>query len=324
MKVVSLFSGAGGLDLGFIKAGHEIVWANDNFPDAVKTYRKNIGDHIVCEDISKIPSDQIPDHDILIGGFPCQGFSVANSKRGENDERNKLYLELLRVLIDKQPKFFLAENVKGILSLMKGAIFEMIISDFENAGYKIKYKVLNAANYGVPQKRERVIILGVRNDIQFDLEHPEPTHSETSSLFNDKKNWVSIGEALKNIPEPEEEHSLLNHTYSKFKLKFNGYLGNRAIDPTKPAPTVTARGDEKGGVVVLHHPNNHRRMSVRELALTQSFPIDYVFEGNNSSAYRQIGNAVPPLLAFAIASIFPKELKKYATNTTTSKAVPQL
>lgn len=324
MKVVSLFSGAGGLDLGFIKAGHEIVWANDIFLDAVKTYRNNIGDHIVCEDISKIPSDQIPDHDILIGGFPCQGFSVANSKRGENDERNKLYLELLRVLVDKQPKFFMAENVKGILSLMKGAIFEMIISDFENAGYKIKYKVLNAANYGVPQKRERVIILGVRNDIQFDLEHPEPTHSESSSLFNDKKKWVSIGEALKNIPEPVEEHSLLNHTYSKFKLKFNGYLGNRAIDPTKPAPTVTARGDEKGGVVVLHHPNNHRRMSVRELALTQSFPIDYVFEGNNSSAYRQIGNAVPPLLAFAIASIFPKELKKYATNTTTSKAVPQL
>lgn len=324
MKVVSLFSGAGGLDLGFINAGHEIVWANDNFPDAVKSYRKNIGNHIVCEDISKIPSDQIPDHDILIGGFPCQGFSVANSKRGENDERNKLYLELLRVLVDKQPKFFLAENVKGILSLMKGAIFEMIISDFENAGYRIKYKVLNAANYGVPQKRERVIILGVRNDIEFDLEHPEPTHSENSSLFNDKKSWVSIGEALKNIPEPEEEHSLLNHTYSKFKLKFNGYLGNRAIDPTKPAPTVTARGDEKGGVVVLHHPNNHRRMSVRELALTQSFPIDYVFEGNNSSAYRQIGNAVPPLLAFAIASIFPKELKKYATNKTTNKAVPQL
>lgn len=324
MKVVSLFSGAGGLDLGFIKAGHEIVWANDNFSDAVKTYRRNIGNHIVCEDISKISSDQIPDHDILIGGFPCQGFSVANSKRGENDERNKLYLELLRVLVDKQPKFFLAENVKGILSLMKGAIFEMIISDFENAGYRIKYKVLNAANYGVPQKRERVIILGVRNDIEFDLEHPEPTHSEGSSLFNDKQSWVSIGEALMNIPEPEEEHSLLNHTYSKFKLKFNGYLGNRAIDPTKPAPTVTARGDEKGGVVVLHHPNNHRRMSVRELALTQSFPIDYLFEGNNSSAYRQIGNAVPPLLAFAIASVFPKEIKKYATHKTTSKAVPQL
>jgi DNA (cytosine-5)-methyltransferase 1 len=101
-------------------------------------------------------------------------------------------------------------------------------------------------------------------------------------------------------------------------------MGNRAIDPDKPAPTVTARGDEKGGVVVLHHPNNHRRMSVRELALTQSFPIDFIFEGNNSSAYRQIGNAVPPMLAFAIASIFPKQLKKYGISKTSKKAVPQL
>ena len=317
MKVVSLFSGAGGLDLGFVKAGHEIIWANDNFSDAVKTYRKNIGNHIVCEDVSKISSSEIPEHDILIGGFPCQGFSVANTRRGENDERNKLYLELLRVLVDKQPKFFLAENVKGILSLKQGEVFEMIISDFEKAGYRVKYKVLNAADFGVPQKRERVIILGVRKDVNFLLEHPEPTHGENSNLFNDKKDWVSIGDALKNIPEPEEEHDLTNHTYSKFKLKFNGYLGNRAIDPTKPAPTVTARGDEKGGVVVLHHPNNHRRMSVRELALTQSFPIDFTFEGNNSSAYRQIGNAVPPLLAYAVASIFPKELKPYDTNKNT-------
>jgi len=308
MKVVSIFSGAGGLDLGFIKAGHKIIWANDNFQDAVKTYRKNIGNHIVCEDISNILSDEIPDHDILIGGFPCQGFSVANAKRGEHDERNKLYLELLRILIDKQPRFFLAENVKGIMSLKQGKIFEMIISDFEDAGYKVKHKVLNAADYGVPQKRERVIILGVRIDMDFNLEYPEPTHIENLTQFDDKKKWVSIGTALKNIPEPEEEHNLTNHTYSKFKLKFNGYLGNRAIDPAKPAPTVTARGDEKGGVVVLHHPSNHRRMSVRELALTQSFPIDFFFEGNNSSAYRQIGNAVPPMLAFAVASMFPKEL----------------
>ncbi len=308
MKVVSLFSGAGGLDLGFIKAGHNIIWANDNFSDAVETYRRNIGNHIIYGDISEILSDEIPNHDILIGGFPCQGFSVANTKRGEHDERNKLYLELLRVLVDKQPKFFVAENVKGILSLEKGKIFDLIIYDFTKAGYKVKFKVLNTADFGVPQTRQRVIILGVRDDVNFVLEHPNPTHSENADLFGCKK-WISIGEALKNIPEPEEEHCLSNHTYSKFKLKFNGYLGNRTIDATKPAPTVTARGDEKGGVVVLHHPNNHRRMSVRELALAQSFPIDFVFEGNNSSAYRQIGNAVPPLLAFAIASKFPKELK---------------
>jgi DNA (cytosine-5)-methyltransferase 1 len=317
MNVVSLFSGAGGLDLGFIMAGHKIIWANDNFYDAVKTYRKNIGSHIICEDISKILSDQIPNHDILIGGFPCQGFSVANAKRVEHDERNKLYLELLRVLVDKQPKFFMAENVKGILILNHGKIFEMIIADFENAGYKVTFKVLNAADFGVPQKRERVIILGARKDLNLVLEHPEPTHGENSNLFDDKKIWVSIGEALKNIPEPEEVHNLVNHTCSKFKLKFNGYLGNRAIDPTKPAPTVTARGDEKGGVVVLHHPNNHRRMSVRELALTQSFPIEFIFEGTNSSAYRQIGNAVPPLLAFAVASVFPKEINLYATHKST-------
>ena len=309
MKVVSLFSGAGGLDLGFIKAGHNVVWANDNFSDAVDTYKTNIGDHIICKDIAEIPSSEIPEHDILIGGFPCQGFSLANSKREENDKRNKLYLELLRVLVDKQPKFFLAENVKGILSLNKGKVFEMIINDFSNAGYRVKYKVLNAADYGVPQRRERVIITGVRQDVSYDLQYPMPTHSQSNDLYAAETTpWVSIGAALSNIPEPEEEHQLYNHTYSKFKLKFNGYLGNRAVDPNKPAPTVTARGDEKGGVVVLHHPNNHRRMSVRELALVQSFPINFIFEGNRSSAYRQIGNAVPPLLGYAIATIFPIKL----------------
>lgn len=324
MKVVSLFSGAGGLDLGFIKAGHEIIWANDNFTDAVKTYVRNLGNHIINEDISKIDCADIPDHDILIGGFPCQGFSVANTNRAEHDERNKLYLEFLRVLAYKRPKFFMAENVKGILSLMKGRIFKLIITDFENAGYKVNFKILNAADFGVPQKRERVIILGVRDDVDFVLEHPYPTHSEHPSSLNNKMHWVPIGEALKDIPEPEMQHNLANHTYSKFKLKFNGYLGNRMVDPQKPAPTVTARGDDKGGVVVLHHPNNHRRMTVRELAITQSFPIDYVFDGTNSSAYRQIGNAVPPLLAFAIAKQFPIENKTYVNCKTTSKAIPQL
>ena len=324
MRVVSLFSGAGGLDLGFIKAGHQVIWANDNFLDAVKTYRRNIGEHIICDDISNIPSSEIPSHDILIGGFPCQGFSVANTKRDENDGRNKLYLEFLRVLKDKQPKYFLAENVKGILSLSSGKVFELIIQDFTSAGYRVKFKVLNAADFGVPQRRERVIILGCRNDIDIELVHPKPTHFEKTNLFNDQKKWVSIGEALSEIPEPEEKHDLSNHSYSKFKLKFNGYLGNRAIDPSKPAPTVTARGDEKGGVVVLHHPNNHRRMSVRELAITQSFPNSFIFDGTNSSAYRQIGNAVPPLLAFAVASIFPKEIENHAYYKTSKKTFSKL
>ena len=111
MKVVSLFSGAGGLDLGFVRAGHKIVWANDLYPDAVETYRANIGKHIVCENISKVASSSIPDCDIVIGGFPCQGFSVANTKRSLDDSRNVLYRELIRVIRDKRPRFFLAENV---------------------------------------------------------------------------------------------------------------------------------------------------------------------------------------------------------------------
>lgn len=306
MKVVSLFSGAGGLDLGFIRAGHEVVWAVDNYEDAVGTYRRNVGSHIVCEDITKVSPEEIPDHDILVGGFPCQGFSVANTKRNSKDQRNKLYREFLRILVCKKPMYFVAENVKGILSLDRGEVFTMIRNDFAGAGYNVKHAVLNAADYGVPQRRERVIIIGCRNDLHDCIQFPTPTHSSLPDLLG-LKEWVSIGEALKSIPEPEDEHSLHNHTYSKFKLKFNGYIGNRAVDPDKPAPTVTARGDAKGGVVVLHHPRNHRRMSVRELATAQSFPLDFVFIGNNSSAYRQIGNAVPPLLAFAIASMFPLE-----------------
>ena len=306
MKVVSLFSGAGGFDLGFLQAGHKIIWANDNDPDAVATYRRNLGEHIVVGDICKIPSRKIPACDIVIGGFPCQGFSVANVKRHENDKRNALYLQLLRVIKDKQPAVFVAENVKGLLSLGKGRILEAIIGDFRKVGYRVSYRVLNAADYGVPQKRERLLIVGTRQDMPSFVDFPEPTHADPSTIFGQVlRPWVTIGEALAGIAEPDANSSIPNHTYSKYKLRFNGYLGHRMIDPNKPAPTVTARGDDRGGVVVLHHPKNHRRMSVRELALTQAFPMDFVFECNQSSAYRLIGNAVPPLLSVAIARAIP-------------------
>jgi DNA (cytosine-5)-methyltransferase 1 len=154
VKVVSLFSGAGGLDLGFKMAGHSIVWANDLYRDAVETYRANLGGHIVCKDIFTINVDEVPDCDIIIGGFPCQGFSVANTKRNINDERNQLYKQLMRVIEAKRPKFFLAENVKGIFSLAKGQVLKMILDDFSGMGYQVQAKVLNAADYGVPQLRQ--------------------------------------------------------------------------------------------------------------------------------------------------------------------------
>lgn len=302
MRVVSLFSGAGGLDLGFKMAGHEIIWANDLYEDAVETYKHNLGDHIVCEDISKIGSEEIPECDIIIGGFPCQGFSVANTKRHEADERNALYKQLIRVIDAKKPKFFLAENVKGLTNLAKGTVFQMILSDFSSLGYKVSYRVLNAADYGVPQTRQRVIIIGVRNDIDFEYIFPNPTNSKDGEAGLPK--WVSVGEAMSVIPDPDLPNDLPNHDYSKYKLQFNGYLGHRALAPEKPAPTVTARGDNKGGVVILPHPNAQRRMSCRELAAVQSFPLDYAFSGNRSSVYRQIGNAVPPLLGYAVANVF--------------------
>lgn len=302
MNVVSLFSGAGGLDLGFIKAGHKIIWANDIYSDAVATYRRNIGNHIVEKDIKEVLSADIPDSDIVIGGFPCQGFSVANVKRDSKDERNSLYKELLRVIRDKQPKFFLAENVKGILSLNKGKTFETILNDFSSLNYTVQYKVLNSADYGVPQVRERVIIVGVRNDIDFTFHYPEPTNSKDNS--NNKPKWVTVVDAIGNLPDPDEPNSLFNHIYSKYKLNFNGYIGHRPIDPNKPAPTVTARGDSKGGVVILPHPNGQRRMTCRELAVIQSFPIDFEFMGKSSSIYRQIGNAVPVQMAYRVACQF--------------------
>ena len=220
MNVVSLFSGAGGLDYGFIMAGHNILWANDLYEDAVETYRKNIGNHIICKDISLIDTNDIPNCDIVIGGFPCQGFSVANTKRHIKDTRNTLYKQLIRVIQAKRPTFFLAENVKGILSLGKGEVIKTIISDFQSIGYKVKYKLLNAADYGVPQTRMRVIIVGVREDIDFDYQYPEPTNSQYGSLITAQ--WVSVGEIMAEIPDPDLPNDLPNHQYSKYKLGFNG------------------------------------------------------------------------------------------------------
>lgn len=305
MRVVSLFSGAGGFDLGFIKAGHEIVWANDFWEDAVNTYRRNIGEHISCCDIAEVDISRIPDGDIVIGGFPCQGFSIANRNRHEADERNFLYAHFVKVVETKAPPLFLAENVKGIKNCEKGKFFDLILQDFSKAGYNVEYYLLNAADYGVPQCRERVFFLGIRKDLKQKLKFnfpPYPTHAQynVSPLFN-LKPWISVSQALRGIPEPDQPNSLANHEASKYKLVFNGYMGKRKINPDLPCPTITARGDDRGGVVIHPHPNNKRRLTVREAALIQSFPIDFVFSGTKTSAYRQVANAVPPLLAEIIA-----------------------
>lgn len=305
MRVVSLFSGAGGLDLGLVAAGHEIVWANDIFEDAVKTYRYNIGAHIDTRDICVIQSSVIPDADVVVGGFPCQGFSVANWARSMSDPRNQMYTQLLRVVRDKRPKYFVGENVRGLASMSGGEVLKRIVADFRRIGYEVETTIVNSADFGVPQKRMRILIVGVRDDLSVAMTFPPtPTHSDPQfASERGLKPWLTVGDALSRFTEPHTPNGFLNHEGSQYKLTFNGHLGHRRIDPDKPAPTVTARGDDRGGVVVLHHPGNHRRMTVRELAAVQSFPDDFLFIGTNTSAYRQIANAVPPLLGQAIGTM---------------------
>jgi len=399
LRVLTLFSGAGGMDLGFIQAGAEILWANDFEKDATITYAKNISDHIVCGDITQIPNSKIPynDIDVVIGGFPCQGFSVANTKRSIKDERNFLYKELLRVVEYKKPKFFVGENVKGLLSLAGGKVFEMIKQDFKNLGYEIDAKLLNSADYGVPQFRQRVIIIG--NRIGKKNIFPTPTHANKDSLLGDTlKHYVTTKEAighLYNVETVEKNtnqvielngQKIYNHiAYTNVSDKFFGrkhkvhqadvcdylkYWRNKKGISTKKIDEYfgykhTAghwfRKDNKSGSIPKPsdwwklkellgfddkfdklvtefeekeikfeqslrianwdtpsdtitastpeiHPNKKRRLSVRECAILQSFPDDFIFYGSLSSQHRQVGNAVPPLLAKLIAENIKKEI----------------
>jgi len=309
-SVVSLFSGAGGLDLGFKHAGFELLWANDFDKDAVETYKANIGSECILGDISNISSELIPDSDVIIGGFPCQGFSMANTKRHVLDERNSLYLQYIRILKDKQPKVFVAENVKGILSLGKGEVIKGIVEDFSKAGYRVKYKLLNAADFGVPQTRMRVFIVGIRNDLNVNFEFPEKTHSKNGA--DGYLPWVTVKEALSHLPDPDGENSssVPNNEYSQYKVTTRNFTGHRETDPNSPSPTILARGNGGGGVVAIPHFNKMRRMTVRESAVVQTFPDNFFFHGTRSSCYRQVGNAVPVLLSTAIAKEILKEFSK--------------
>ncbi len=295
MKIISLFSGAGGLDLGLIQAGNEIIWANDIDKDAVETYQKNIGNHIVCGDIKNVDILALPDADVVVGGFPCQGFSQANRLRALEDDRNQLYRFFYQIIKLKQPKYFIAENVKGILTLGKGEAIKQIVSDFEEAGYFTLVKLVNMADYGVPQTRQRVFIVGQRKDLGAELKFkfPKPTHSKSGTL----PQWVSIKQAIGHFPDPDQENTVLNHIYSAYKVEYRNFTGHRKTDPDKPSPTILARGNGKGGVCAIPHYNGIRRLTIRESASIQTFPENFCFYGTMNSCYRQIGNAVPVMFA---------------------------
>jgi DNA (cytosine-5)-methyltransferase 1 len=208
-----------------------------------------------------------------------------------------LYRQFLRVVRDTKPQYFLAENVRGILSLDGGRAIEQIETDFSSLGYRVQKRLLNAADFGVPQNRLRVIIAGTRQDLgpECDFQYPSPTHSKAQG--DGLAPWVTVGEALAGIPEPGGPESLPNHVCSKYKVTNRNFTGHRTTDPNKPSPTILARGNGRGGVCAIHHPGNHRRMSVRESAVVQTFPLDFEFAGKLNSCYRQVGNAVAVLFA---------------------------
>jgi DNA-methyltransferase (dcm) len=197
LKVVSLFSGGGGLDHGFVESGYEIVWAIDNEKNAVATYTANIGKHIICKDINEVSADELPACDVVIGGPPCQSFSLAGNRRID-DSRGRLVWKYLEIIEHLNPRAFIFENVTGILSAKNHEgekVFPLLAKAFENLGYEINAEVVNALNYGVPQRRKRVIIVGLKNGKSFVF--PKPTHGDSSEVGG---NIVTVADALDDLP----------------------------------------------------------------------------------------------------------------------------
>lgn len=352
-NLISLFSGCGGLDLGFELGGLDAIlgsdivdeafknknifdvirnqsifhtiYANDIFKEATQTFKKNFQNNIYIhiEDIRKIKS--FPKADIVLGGFPCPGFSEAGP-RLIDDERNFLYLHFIRCLIQVKPKVFVAENVKGMMTLGKGEVFKQIVQDFEAAGYKIYHKLVNSVNYGVPQMRERVFLIGIRSDLKYEYKFPNPTHGNAQG----QKPITTLRDAIIDLidnPGPYYEGSYSTIFMSR----------NRKKNWNEPSFTIQASGRQapihpsgepmikigKDKFIFSDREENNRRLSVKEIARIQTFPDWYEFsEGETKRSvnskldliYKQIGNAVPVLLARAISKPIAEFAVKLINN----------
>lgn len=340
-KVVSLFAGCGGLDLGFHQQGYQIVWANDFNEWAAKTYKHNLGDAMVCKDIEKIDpfkDKTIPACDLVLGGFPCQDFSMIWKRPGLNGERGNLYKSFLRFVAAKKPKAFVAENVKGLLTANNGKAMEQIVSDFESIlpGYVVKPKLYNFADYGAPQFRERVLIVGIRIDTGFDFQHPKPTHGPKGTKIH-----VTAGAALKGVEKIKLNNEKMNISPKTVRMLnlipeggnfadipsdhpdyVKGMISHvyRRIHRNEPAKTIIAAGG--GGTWGYHYPEP-RPLTNRERARLQSFPDDFEFIGTFAEIRRQIGNAVPPQgvaeLAKALMPLFKGEYEPIDLRVTYQK-----
>ncbi len=320
MKVVSFFAGAGGLDLGFEKAGFDVVWANEYDKEIWETYEKNhLNTVLDRRSITKIEADEVPDCDGIIGGPPCQSWSAAGALRGIQDKRGQLFFDFIRILEAKKPKFFLAENVSGMLSARHGDALKNIKEMFKNAGtgYELSFKLLNAADYNVPQDRKRVFFIGVRKDLGVKFQFPELKYDkiQLEEVITDLKN-NAIPAKEKNYSN-EKECLIPNHEYMIGGFSTMYMSRNRVRSWDEQSFTIQAGGrhapihpqapkmkliEQNKRVFVPGKEELYRRLSVRECARIQTFPDDFIFFYKKIAAgYKMIGNAVPVNLAYFLA-----------------------
>lgn len=315
-KVVSLFAGIGGLDLGFEYAGFNVIWANDFDKYAVQTYKANVGNQIVLGDIYD-QIDNIPEHDILIGGFPCQPFSTLGSLRGFDDERGTLFFLIKEIVKRNNPKLVVLENVKNLMNHDKGETFKRICRELDGIGYEVRYDVLNSLNFGVPQRRNRVYIVAMKKDSfsNFELEFPKGTEPTlTAQDLLDKE--VDIKYFISN----RMINTILGHGTK-------GYIVKPTID-TPIAKTLTAtmhkmhRASQDNYYTDEYNWNRFkdenkskiRKLTPDESRKLQGFPSDWVQVVSDSQAYKQFGNAVTVNVSYEIAKALRNHIKNHKLN----------
>ncbi|MEC1838087.1 DNA cytosine methyltransferase [Bacillus amyloliquefaciens] len=297
MNVLELFCGGGLGAIGFKAAGYNIVKALDFDKNAVKAYRHNFGDYVEQADISAVDIDSLPDTDVIFGGPPCQDFSVAGKGAGADGERGKLVWRYLEIIERKQPKAFVFENVKGLITKRHRPTFDAFIEKFNEIGYEISWRVMSAWDYGVAQKRERVFIVGIRKDLGFTFEFPKPLEGDYQTRV--------LRDVIGDLPEPERQDC---GKYWTPKSEYTYGQANRVQSLDKPSNTIPAHHNSGQPI---HPTEAPRRFTVRECLRIQSAPDTYILPDDISlsAQYRIVGNGIASRVAWYIGCALADQLR---------------
>jgi len=319
MKVVSLFAGCGGADLGIVggfeylgkkyaKNRMSIVHASDIDKKAVATYNLNFAHQAVVADVREV-SLKGEEVDLVVGGFPCQSFSSVNPSKDPTDSRSQLFNDMLRIVRETKPKFVIGENVKGFYRLHGGMYFDDYSKKLRRSGYRVYHQVVTAADYGIPQLRQRLIVVGVRNDIDGDFEFPTPIFGPNSRT---KEKYVPLRRVIKSLSQVPEKYYFSERAVQGVKNAKPNMKRALAQDLNEPCLTITSHlakvSLNSRDPVLLVDPKKElfRRFTPAEAAAIQSFPTDFDFAGSEADAYRQIGNAIPPVMIWHIVRALKK------------------